>query len=519
MSNHVKLGIFVAAVFVVFLAFTLNITKGYLLGGRETYFIYFKQIGTLETGAPVKQAGYNVGYVSEIKPADIIVGATPEKRILVTVSVKPTTEISVDSDALIYTAGLMGEMYVEISYGQERKLEPGNPQDFILGTPPFSMGELVDQVTELGNEIKETFDNVNTMIGTQQTRESFPKIVQNIEKLTGNLDDLIGGEKQTLSQMLENLRDASLHLKGTLAHANAVVTEASQMISENRTSLRRTFDNAEQITSAVRESVVVDVRGLSNRLQEVSDNINDVVVKVGDLVDKNEPAASETLTNLNNASLRAKEAADSLALMIEDIRGGKGVLGRLLSDEELGVRTESIIRDTGSMVREASTVISGETGLVKKAEEVVTTVRGVPDRFTLLYDASWYDERDRYGRDDDNNFRNDLIVRLDLSDTIFAEVGGNRIGDENEFNGMVGYRYGPWTARAGVFESEAGASLDVALFERFILGVRGAGLTEEDRERLDIYGSYRIWDGLSLIGGVEDLTDETYANVGLRLEY
>jgi len=519
MSNHVKLGIFVAVVFVVFLAFTLNITKGYILGGRETYFVYFKEIGTLESGAPVKQAGYNIGYVSEIRPADIIVGVTPEKRILVTVSVKPTAEVSVDSEAHIFTAGLMGEMYVEISYGMGRKLEPGNPQDFILGTSPFSMEKLVDQVTDLGNEIKETFDNVNKMIGTEQTRESFPKIVQNVEKLTGDLGDLVGGEKQTLSEMMENLLEASEHLRGTLAQANAVVAEASQLIAASRPSLQRTFENVEKITEAVQRDVMADIRDLSQRLKTVSGNIDSVVVKIGDLIDKNEPAAGETLANLNAASLRAKEAADSLALMVEDVRHGKGVLGRLLADEELGVRTEAIIHDTGDMVREASTVISGETGLARKAEEVVSTVRSVPDRFSLSYDVLWYDERDRYGRDDDNNLRNDLLLRVDLTDAVFTELGGNQIGDEDEFSAMFGYRYGPWTARAGVFESEAGVSLDVDLFERMLIGVRGAGLTEEDRERLDVYSSLRLWDGLSLIGGVEDLTDETYVNVGLRLEY
>lgn len=518
MSNHVKLGIFVAVVFVVFLYFTLQTGKG-LLGGQERYDVYFRNIGTLERGAPVKQAGYNVGHVSEIQPADLIVGATPEKWIKVTVSLSKKAELSIDSEAHIRTYGMMGEMYVEISYGVERRLKPGNPDDFILGTTPFSMENIINQVTDLGDEVKETFDNINKILGQKETQDSFSKIVQNIEHLTRDLDELIGGEKQTLTKTLDNLRDASESLKGTLARANAVVEQASQVLAENRGSLRRTFDNAEKITTTLRGEVLDDVKQISQRLKDVSEDISTMVAKVDRLVDRNEPAVEQTLANLNEASLRAKEAADTLAVIVEDVRTGKGVVGRLFRDEALAVRTETAIQNIGDLVEEASAAVSGSSGLIEKTDDVVSTIRSVPDRFTLLYDLLWYEERDRYGDKDDSNIRNDLILRFDLTDEIFTELGSNQIGDENELDAMFGYRYGPWTARAGVFESEAGLSLDLMLFKRLLFGVRGVGLTEEDKERLDIYGAFQIWDGLSLIGGVEDLADETNTNLGLRYKF
>ncbi|MFH1743359.1 MAG: MlaD family protein [bacterium] len=521
MSNQVKLGIFVAVVFIVFLVFTLNITKGYL-GGLESYDIYFRNVGTLEKSAQVKQAGYPVGRVSEIAPDDLVMDTTGtiERMIKVTVSVKPSAEISIDSKAHIYTAGLMGEMYVEISYGSERRLDPDNPNDFIMGLPPFSMEVTINQVigefVELTDGVQKTLDNINQIIGQNQARESFPKIVQNVEKLTADLHELIGGEKQTLSETLANLHQASANLRDTLARANAVVHEASQVLVENRPAVRHTFENVDQITTTVRQ----DIGELSESLKKTSENISTFVAKAENLIDQNEPNVSETLTNLNEASARARETADALLSMVNDIRAGRGgVAGRLIGDATLANQVEASVLKVSDMVEEASKTVSGAGTMMNGVNDVVSTVRGIPNRFALEYDWRWYEDDSRYDGKIDSNFRNDLIVRYDLTDKFFTQVGSDRIGDENELNAMLGYRYPPWTLRAGVIESEAGASLEIELFKRLILGAKGVGLTEEDEERLDAYTRFRIWDGFSLIGGVDDLTDESYFNLGVGIEF
>jgi phospholipid/cholesterol/gamma-HCH transport system substrate-binding protein len=518
MSSHVKLGIFVAVVFVVFLVFTLNITKGYLPGGQERYNIYFHNIGTLESGAPVKQAGYTIGYVADITPANLIVDTTPEKMIQVTVSVKPTAEVSVDSEAHIYTAGLMGEMYVEISYGTGRRLDPKNPQDFIIGTSPFSMADVVDQITVLTDGVKETLDNVNKIIGQEQARKSFQQIMVNLEELTGDLDELIGGEKQTLSQTLANVLQASENLKQSLAHADAVINEASKILVQSGPALQRTVVNAEQITADIRKDFLADMKKMSKQLSDVSVSISTIVAKVDRTIDQNEPNVKETLENLNQASRKAKESIDTLAVMIQDVRNGKGVLGRIISDESLGVETEATIHKVSGMVEHASTLVQRTGSLVNNAGDIISTVKDIPNRLTFSYDLRAYTEDDRYDQDN-NNLRSDMLLRLDLTDSLFAQIGADQIGDNNEVNAMLGYMYGPWTARAGVIESEAGVSLDVLLLKRLLLGVRGVGLTEHDEERLDIYGSFRLWRDVYLIGGVDNVNDEAYPNVGLRIEF
>ncbi len=518
MSNHVKLGIFVAVVFVVFLVFTLNITKGIIFGGQEQYDIYFRNIGTLESGAPVKQAGYTVGYVSEIAPAPLIVDTTPEKMIRVSVSVNEKAEISVDSEAHIYTAGLMGEMYVEISYGTGRRLDPGNEQDFVLGTSPFSMEDVVGQVTVLADGVKETLDNVNKIIGQEEARKSFQQIMGNLEQLTNDLDELIGGEKQTLSQTLSNILEASANLKESLVHANAVIDEASKVLVESGPALRRTVRNAEQITAGLRDDFLVDMKKMSGQFSDISESISTIVAKVDRAVDQNEPSVKETLENLNEASKKAKQSVDTLAVMIQDVRGGKGVMGRLMSDESLGVETEAAIHKVSGMVEHASTLVERTGLLVNDAGDILSVVKDVPNRLTFSYDLRAYTEDDRYDQDN-NNLRSDLLLRVDLTDHVFAQLGADQIGDNNEVNAMLGYMYGPWTARAGVIESEAGVSLDVLLFERLLLGVRGVGLTEHDEERLDVYGALRIWGDVYLIGGVDNIDDEAYPNAGLRIEF
>ena len=81
-------------------------------GGTYQVFAEFSDIGTLKPGARVAMAGVTVGEVTRVELD------TDTYRARVAMELRGGVDnIAIDSSAVIRTAGLMGEHYIEISPG------------------------------------------------------------------------------------------------------------------------------------------------------------------------------------------------------------------------------------------------------------------------------------------------------------------------------------------------------------------------------------------------------------------
>jgi phospholipid/cholesterol/gamma-HCH transport system substrate-binding protein len=87
----------------------------------------FENIGGLKIGAPVKMAGVTIGRVEAIDYDMKLLKAVVTLRID-----KRYDEIPTDSDASIYTAGLLGGQYIGISPGgSEEYFKDGDQVEFV----------------------------------------------------------------------------------------------------------------------------------------------------------------------------------------------------------------------------------------------------------------------------------------------------------------------------------------------------------------------------------------------------
>ena len=87
----------------------------------------FENIGGLKTGAPVKMAGVTIGRVESIDYDMKLLKAIVTLRID-----KRYDEIPTDSDASIFTAGLLGGQYIGISPGgSEEYFKDGDQVEFV----------------------------------------------------------------------------------------------------------------------------------------------------------------------------------------------------------------------------------------------------------------------------------------------------------------------------------------------------------------------------------------------------
>jgi phospholipid/cholesterol/gamma-HCH transport system substrate-binding protein len=92
-------------------------------GGLELV-VTFDQVGGLKPRAPVVIGGVKVGQVRSI-------GLDDELRARVVLDVDRRLELPSDTSAVILTAGVLGDQYVELSPGGETtRLEPGDEIQF-----------------------------------------------------------------------------------------------------------------------------------------------------------------------------------------------------------------------------------------------------------------------------------------------------------------------------------------------------------------------------------------------------
>ena len=93
------------------------------------------------------------------------------------------------------------------------------------------------------------------------------------------------------------------------------------------------------------------------------------------------------------------------------------------------------------------------------------------------------------------------------------------MGASTELEAQLGFRWEQLIFHGGMIESEIGLGVDWQIWDRFLIGIEGIGLTDNNEERLDAYSEFLLWEHLSLVGGIQDLTDEMFPNVGVKWRF
>ena len=114
-TTEIMVGIFVLLGFIAAFLLALNVTNLGNLSSKQSYDVkvYFDNIGGLRTRAKISMSGVKIGRVSRI--------AYNQERgqAEVTMTLDSQYKLSIDTQASIYTAGLLGEQYISLEPGAE----------------------------------------------------------------------------------------------------------------------------------------------------------------------------------------------------------------------------------------------------------------------------------------------------------------------------------------------------------------------------------------------------------------
>ena len=270
-----KVGLFLAISLVVTAALVINFSKGTNpLTKIYTIHLTTKNVDGLVKNAVVMMAGVPVGKVSAIHLN------TDTYIVTLDAKIKAEHKIRADAKFFIETAGFLGDKYIGVIPGANK-------------LPPLEDGETV--------ACEESFDLVRTARAATDLMDELKTVASQITNIVNRIDSKLLDE-QTLTNLaagLSNLREIS-------AEASTTIAAVNQLILTNTPPINAAIENVVTFSGQLKDAGT-DLRGL---------------------ISTNRVVIDESFANI-------KETTESLRNLVAAAEQGKGLAGKLFSDEEL----------------------------------------------------------------------------------------------------------------------------------------------------------------------------------------
>lgn len=271
MKREVKIGIFGVAM--ILLAWGgIRFLSGLDLFARNVeYVAVYDQVNGVQEASAVMMKGVKVGTVSAIE-----LNPSISDQVAIHLLIKRAYRIPTDSEARIFSDGLMGGKAVEI----------------VLGNEPTYL--------EKGDTIRSSRSH--------------------------DLMDVAGSELDFFKQKFATIAD---DLSRTLNNLNSI-------LESNAGHLNRTMNNLDQLSGDVAELMhneKADLERAVAGLSQFATMLGESAPKVDSLLG----GVNELVATLDREQVAAKLAStiSSLDEVLAEIEGGEGTIGRLMSDEQL----------------------------------------------------------------------------------------------------------------------------------------------------------------------------------------
>lgn len=270
-----KVGLFLVISLVVTAALVISFSKGTNpLTKIYTIHLTTKNVDGLVKNAVVMMAGVPVGKISAIHLN------TDTYIVTLDAKIKAKHKIRADAKFFIETAGFLGDKYIGVIPGANK-------------LPPLEDGETV--------ACEESFDLVRTARAATDLMDELKTVASQITNIVNRIDSKLLDE-QTLTNLaagLSNLREIS-------AEASATIAAVNQLILTNTPPINAAIENVVTFSGQLKDAGT-DLQGL---------------------ISTNRVVIDESFANI-------KETTESLRNLVAAAEQGKGLAGKLFSDEEL----------------------------------------------------------------------------------------------------------------------------------------------------------------------------------------
>jgi phospholipid/cholesterol/gamma-HCH transport system substrate-binding protein len=200
-ANNIIVGVMVAVGFLAFIFVLFTIGGGGMLQSQYKLYGTFRHVKGLHMGSEIALAGLRIGVIKQIT-----IGGANRQDLVVEMSISKSVQhyIRKDSIAQIRTQGVLGDKYVEISFGSEASpvlnngeaIETDEPEDLfsqsgkIMGgiSKKFSEGGDFDSLMRNLNLLSKNLASMTTELRQEKTSEKLGKAINHLEGILGRVN-------------------------------------------------------------------------------------------------------------------------------------------------------------------------------------------------------------------------------------------------------------------------------------------------------------------------------------------
>lgn len=290
MKREVKIGIFAVAMIGVAWA-GIRFLKGFDIFSRNVeYYAAYDQINGVQNASPIMMKGVKIGSVTRLSfdPAR-------SDKVVLQFTIKRQYRIPTDSEAKIFSNGLMGAKAIEITYGTaDTYLQKGDTLRSSRDRDLMDMaGSELDffkqKVSQLTTDLSRTLENLNGLMETNA--DNIAGTLGNLNSVTGDMAEILSAEKNSLKSALDNL------------------SKFSDMLGENAGRVDSIIGDVDRFTSQLTEEQ------FARKLSQAVEHLDDLVARIaqgegtiGKLI--SDPELYDSL----------EKASDNLAALLADVK-------------------------------------------------------------------------------------------------------------------------------------------------------------------------------------------------------
>jgi len=295
------------------LVFLMSGSTGGLFAKKLTLRCYFKNASGLKEGAPVSLDGVTIGNVRSIR---VVPSRNPfPVEVIMEVGGKLRSGLHTDSTAVIESAGVLGDSFVDIDSTRASGPAPGNDAELAAAGSPTLQDVIQASQNSLQNlqgtigKIDKTVDLINSGHGTLGRLVNDPKLADHFEAIAVNLEAMTKAMSSGQGTMGKLINDDTLY-----NHLNSAV------------------DKLDQIATALNGG-----KGTAGKLihdDELYNNLNAAVKNTNEMVaqiNQGNGAMGKLVTDKAFAQ-KLDDTVTHLDGILKSVDAGEGTMGQLVKN-------------------------------------------------------------------------------------------------------------------------------------------------------------------------------------------
>lgn len=204
MKREVKIGLFAVAMIGAAWA-GIRFLSGFDIFSRNAvYYAAYEQVNGVQHASPILMKGVKIGTVT-----DIAFDPSQSDKVVLQLTVQRRYRLPEDSEAKIFSNGLMGNKAIEIIYGTSPvylrsgdTLRAGRDRD-LMDMAGSELDFFKQQFSKIATDLTATLENLNGLL--ERNAGNIDGTLGHLNALSGDMASVLDAEKEHLRQAIANL--------------------------------------------------------------------------------------------------------------------------------------------------------------------------------------------------------------------------------------------------------------------------------------------------------------------------